>query len=820
MRYLCLTFLVIYKISLMAQNQEFVLRGIVLDEKKQSLPFASISIANTNKGTTANEKGEFELKLIQGKYKIIVYYLGYKKKEIDVNLSSNQKLEIILIPEEITLAQVDVKANEDPAYTVIRNAIKTRKKHNEEITSMAYQCEVYIKGMQKLLDIPEKIMGIEVEVQDNQKGIFYLSETKSTYYFSPPNNQKEIIKASRVSGQSKGFSFNRFIPMIKNIYDNTLDFYFISNRPFISPISDNALLFYKYRMKGTFFEDGKLINKIEVIPKSSTEPCFRGFIYIEENSWRVHSYDFYVTKDAKLNFIDTLWIKQVNTRLNDSLFFPVSYQYVFNFNFFGIKGNGYFIASISDYKFTKKDSLPKNFFKNEIVKFEKDAIKNDSSFWNEVRPIPLTYEEKIDYIKKDSIEKVQSSPAYLDSLDKEKNKFHLSNLLFGYNYHRSKNNFDFKVDGLTTSGINFNTIEGLNITLKTLMIKSNQNKNTNWNWENIVRYGIANQLFGFKTKFTLNDNPFNFRKYSISAQYLVEPFNHQYSIPELINTFYTLLDYRNYLKLYLKKSIEATYHQEIINGLYFTTDASIEERYPLTNTYSLKIFERKNYFTSNNPLYPFSDTINFPKHYASILNIKLNYRIKQRYTTYPDHKYVWKNKYPTFTLQYRKAIPFNNQFVNFDEISLIMKSNVELNYFGDVKLEASCGKFLNTSKIFFMDYQHFPGNQTIILNDWNTFRLLNYFNYSTNDYYVQGHFQYNLRGLILGRLPLIKKYKLEEIITAHYLHNSNINNYYELSFGLDNLFYVLRIEYALAYFPEKSKPIGQFLFGVKFFNQK
>ncbi|HPQ07898.1 MAG TPA: DUF5686 and carboxypeptidase regulatory-like domain-containing protein [Bacteroidia bacterium] len=820
MRYLYFIFLVICKICLIAQNQEFILSGVVLDEKKQALPFASISIANTNKGTSANEKGEFEIKLVQGKYKVVVYYLGYKKKEIEVHLASNQKLEVILIPEEITLAQVDIKANEDPAYAVIRNAIKTRKKHNEEINSMSFQCDVYIKGTQKLLDIPEKIMGMEVKVGNNEKGIFYLSETKSTYYFSPPNNQKEIIKASRVSGQSKGFSFNRYIPMQKNIYDNNLDFYFISNRPFISPISDNALLFYKYRMQGTFFEDGKLINKIEVIPKSSTEPCFRGFIYIEENSWRVHSYDFYITKEAKLNFIDTLWIKQVNTRINDSLFYPVSYQYVFNFNVFGIKGNGYFIASISDYKFITEDSLPKKFFKNEIVKFEKDAVINDSTFWNEVRPVPLSNDEKIDYIKKDSIEKVETSPAYLDSMDRKRNKFRLNNLLFGYNYHRSKNHFNFKVDGLTTAGINYNTIEGVNITLKTLMSKANQDNTKNWNWENTFRYGIANQLFGFKTNYTINDNPFNFRKYGISAQYLVEPFNHQYSISELINTAYTLLDYRNYLKLYLKKSIDAFYHQEILNGLYITANGSFEERTALTNTYSLKTFKHKNYFTSNNPLYPLSDSINFPNHYASILNIKINYRIKQRYTTYPDQKYVWKNKYPTFTLQYRKAIPINNQFVNFDEISFLIKSNIELNYFGDVKFEAGGGKFLNASKMFFMDYQHFAGNQTIILNDWNTFRLLNYYNYSTNDYYIQGHFQYNLRGVLLGRIPLIKKYKVEEIVTAHYLYNPNINNYYEFSFGLDNLFYVIRLEYALAYFPDKPKPTGQFLIGLKFLNQK
>jgi hypothetical protein len=355
--------LIISNFVLFGQWNEYTLSGRIIDDKNEPLPFATISIANTNKGTNANEKGEFELKLKEGNYQIIVQYLGYKRKELNIQLTQNQKIIITMHPEQITLSEVVVNAKEDPAYAVIRNAIKTRKKHYQELNKSPYECSVYIKGVQKLEDLPDRIFGMKVEAKmgnnDVDKGIFYLSETKSQYYFTPPNNKKEIIKASRVSGESKGFSFNRYIPMQKNIYENSWDFSFISNRPFISPISENALLFYKYKMIGTFYENDHLINKIEVFPKSSTDPCVRGFIYIEENTWRVHSYDFYVTKEAKLNFIDTLWLKQMNTKINDSLYFPTSIQYIFNFNFFGIKGSGYFIASVTDYNFLKADSLPK-----------------------------------------------------------------------------------------------------------------------------------------------------------------------------------------------------------------------------------------------------------------------------------------------------------------------------------------------------------------------------------------------------------------------------------------------------------------------------
>lgn len=562
------------------------------------------------------------------------------------------------------------------------------------------------------------------------------------------------------------------------------------------------------------------INKIEVIPKSRTEPCFRGYIYIEENYWRVHSFDFYITKDAKLNFIDTLWLKQVNTKINDSLYFPVSIQYIFNFNVLGIRGSGYFIASISEYSLNNMDTINKKFFMNEIVRFEKDAIQNDSSFWNAVRPIPLSDEEKKDYLKKDSIEKITHSPKYLDSIDSRHNRFKLSNILLGYNFRKTNQHFNFSVDGLLTAGVQYNTIEGINFTLKTSMKKENSEETKHWVWQNHLRYGWANQLMGLKTSWKRADNPFNSRQYGINAQYYVEPFNHEHSISELVNTAYTLLDFRNYLKLYLKKSIDLFYHQEVFNGLYITSEASVEERNALKNATYLSIFQKKNFYTSNDPLFPFSDSIGFPTHQAMIIHLKIKYNIKQRYTTYPNEKYVWKNKYPVLYVEYTKGIPFQQSMVDYDLIQGGMNGKIELNYFGDWKWALNAGKFLNIKRMYFMDYKHFAGNQTILLNDWNTFRILNYFNFSTNDYFFQVHSEYNLRGLIVGKIPLLKKFKLEEVITFHYLYNNLLNHYVEWSVGVDKVFYVLRIEYAIAHYPFLNRPMTQFLIGLNFINAR
>ena len=41
----------------------------------------------------------------------------------------------------------------------------------------------------------------------------------------------------------------------------------LNPRGFVSPIADNALNYYNYKFLGSFFEDGKEVNTIKVIPK-------------------------------------------------------------------------------------------------------------------------------------------------------------------------------------------------------------------------------------------------------------------------------------------------------------------------------------------------------------------------------------------------------------------------------------------------------------------------------------------------------------------------------------------------------------------------
>jgi len=114
-------------------------------------------------------------------------------------------------------------------------------------------------------DAPEKILGQEIGdlgggLDSTRTGIIYLSETISEIAYQRPNNFSEKITASKVSGNDNGFSFNSAIDANFSFYENTIAL----NAQIVSPIANNAYAYYRYKLVGTFFENGKLINKIEV----------------------------------------------------------------------------------------------------------------------------------------------------------------------------------------------------------------------------------------------------------------------------------------------------------------------------------------------------------------------------------------------------------------------------------------------------------------------------------------------------------------------------------------------------------------------------
>jgi hypothetical protein len=133
--------------------QIYTLSGKVIDNKNQEIPFATVFVKGTTKGTAANSKGEYSLKLSGGTQTIAFSSVGFKLKTQTIDVEKNVTLDVVLQSELYSLKDVIVYANaEDPAFKIIRRAIKERKYYLKE--TAPFTAQVYIKGVTKILKAP------------------------------------------------------------------------------------------------------------------------------------------------------------------------------------------------------------------------------------------------------------------------------------------------------------------------------------------------------------------------------------------------------------------------------------------------------------------------------------------------------------------------------------------------------------------------------------------------------------------------------------------------------------------------------------------
>ena len=383
------------------------LSGTVTDREGEPLSFASVYLKGTSEGTTTNIEGDYELNLAEGEYEIIFQYVGYQQQVQQVIIGKQPViLKVVLAQQAVDLQEIVVSANaEDPAYPVIRKAIAKRDYYLKQVK--AYSCDVYIKGMQKIYKAPKKIMGMDVDVMtdgvldSNRQGIVYLSESLAKLHRQEPNDYKEIMISSKISGNDNGFSFNSAGAMDFNFYENTISGL---GREVMSPIGNRALSYYRYKLVGTFADEyGNLINKIQVLPKNPALPVFYGHIYIVEDLWNIQSLELGLTKEAmKIPVVDSVVFKQVHVPIQaPDVWRQFSQTINFQISVMGLETGGTFTGIFTDYDLNP--NFPTDFFTNEVLKVEAESNQKTLMYWDTVRPIPLTTEEAVDYVVKDSL---------------------------------------------------------------------------------------------------------------------------------------------------------------------------------------------------------------------------------------------------------------------------------------------------------------------------------------------------------------------------------------------------------------------------------
>jgi hypothetical protein len=812
-----LLFIFITLLTFKASAQQFILSGRVSGAQNHPISFTSVYIRSTTYGATANESGYYQFKLSPGTYHVIYRFVGYKERIETVTIVNHDIQHNVQLEDEVfKLKTVIIHGKrfktDTAANDIMRQVIAKRKYYLNEVPE--YSVAAYVKGVQRLLGAPKAFMGRQVrntlDLDSLGRGILFQTESLSNFDFQQPNRVKEVTIATKTVGLNPTFGYNKASDLQVNFYNNRFFVNGLSDHGFVSPFADNALKYYKYKLIGTTTENGHIIDEIQVGPRLDHSAAFKGNIYILEGDWRIYSVDLFLTnKDNGLNFIDTLEVSQQYIPITDSVWQPISVQYNFSGKVLGFKFGGYYDAIYNNYNL--KPNFPDHYFTGEILKYDTASNSKDSAYWATKRPIPLTLQEARDYYKKDSVSRLKRSRVYLDSAQHSNNRLLiLPYLIFGHSStYKSGRDSVYLYPFIQT--FFYNTVEGygLNVEAKyTHKINDFQS----WDATPDVRYGFANKIFTANINGDYNYDPFHNAKFFGGFGSDILDLNDVGTRSLYFNTLSTLFSERNYVKYYKSTYANFGYQRELVNGVLWTASLSYADRLQLYNTSfnHVETFNNRQY-TSNNPLKsdvpgvpdaPADDhSVLFPENQALTFFTSFRLTFDQQYITTPTQKIDLPSKYPVVNVSYRQGI--NNVLSSdvdykFGSIN-IAQNAIPIGVFGYSSFSVTGGDFFNNNKIFFPDYNHFLGNQGTTFDPTyvGSFHFLPFYTFSTDNAFLEAHYQHNFSGMLLNNIAFLRELKLEEIVGANYLTEKGQLNYSEFYVGLQRL--IFRIDYGVSY---------------------
>ncbi len=806
---------VLFLCTITAKSQKVY--GTVFAANGDLLPYASVTIKGTTRGTSANDKAKYSLNVAPGKYTFVCRHLGYALAEKEIQVERDTEFSFILQEQKLSLETVVVKSGgEDPAYEIIRNAIGKRNFYLKQVD--AFTCDIYGKDMIKLRNLPKRIFGKKIPDEDRKdmgldstgQGIIYLSESISKVSVARPDKFKLQVISSRVSG-SGGFGFN--FPAFINLYNSNVTVFTekFNPRGFVSPIADGAIGFYKFKYLGSFIENGKEVNSIRVTPRRKYEPLFSGTINITENDWRIHSFDLILTKQSQLEILDTLGIAQQYVPVTADVWRVKNQLLHFGFNQLGVDAAGNFLTVYSDYNL--KPAFTKKYFDKVIIAYDTAVNKRSIAYWDSARAVPLEKDEQKDYRVRDSVYKSNKdsllSKRYLDSINKKQGKIQVQDILLSgirRSHQSAKAVSSYGIEPLVWNA-EYNPAEGAVANIKTYYSKYLRKKKMGVTFSPLLRYGFGNTHCNPSASLVLFsrnvDSAKKLQQYSVyfSGGKRVSDFNKETPFTPFNNTISTLFFGRNYRKTYENNFGSAAFVKKYESGLQFTLAAVFEDRLPLDNTTNFTIFKKdSSRITANYPVEKLA--AQFTPHQALLASISLLFKPGQKFIQFPNYKMSVGSKYPTFTFNYTKGIyhAFGSD-VDFDKWKFSVGDDKNLKLAGTIKYKLGVGGFLNNRKVYIQDYQHFNGNRAVAAAEYvNSFQLASYYaNSTTAGFYSYGHVEHHFNGLLTNKIPLFRKLNWNIVAGTNAFYVNRSNNYIEVFGGLENIFKIFRVDVVAGY---------------------
>ncbi|MBR8535929.1 carboxypeptidase-like regulatory domain-containing protein [Carboxylicivirga sediminis] len=839
-------------ISFFSQAQG--VKGTVTDEEGNSIPFATIYLTETTTGTTTNDLGEYEILLPAGQYTIVFQGLGFQKTEVTVSIKDQMVTNnIVLKKQEYRIKEVRVySGGEDPAYPIMRKAISLAPYYQRQTEQ--YKAEVYLKGsllMKKIPKLFQKMMEKDEEAPDIKVGETYTMESMNEIEFTAPDKYNHTVISSRSTFPDS--NDNDVMGYI------TYSFYEPHQDMAISPLAPNAFSHYKFVYEGFFYEGDVAVNKIKIVPKRKSQQTYSGYIYIVDNLWNIHSIDvtnnaFFGEINIKQVYApvkERSWLPISHRFIVKASIFGVKadFRYAGSVKYSDIKLNTELpVPNILMQQYAAEEAAKKaaeqqqkeqeltrqqkkmeellakeELSNRDMIKLsrliekesrkteeeeesleikstykithKKDTAQRDSSYWETIRPIPLTSDELRSFEVKDSIKLAEVKADTTQTSKKKRSGFSKASdgFLSGYTFYANDSSTRITYHGLIgLSQVDFNAVDGWNYQQK-FTIRHEFDSLHNLRIEPMLQYAFARKKLLWDANASYSFAPKSRARIAISGGQLSKDFNSQYGIDRTLNMFSALFFKDHYMKLYQKDYAAISGSFDLIHGMRVNLSASYNWYRQLQNNTNWSILDQDKDYAPNTPPNDQVTPAQLMDQTDLFTSIEVSYTPRMRYSMYKGRKYLRGSRYPTFKVNYQRGI---NNLLNSDSDYELIRGTIsqkkEWGIFNAFNWQVGAGYFTRNNQMHFSRFQHFNTSEIPVnFKSWeNAFLLLDDYRYSTNDWYAKAHVSYTTPYLLLKFLPVLSNRLWTENLYTSYLTQPNYKNYVEVGYSMNQIFLI------------------------------
>jgi len=781
--------------------------GLVVDTASAPLPMVQIFNRSGARMGQTRLDGNFVLRLEPGAYNLIFSHPNYHSVEIPliVKLDQNDTLNIRLSHQTEKIGSVEIhREYKDPGPEYMRQTIEKRDYWHNQIPNQS--ATLYIKAFQ-LNSKKNKAKSVKTLPADadpsslTSSSIPEKAKTPSEFLDTGPQAKAfvEIVMQRDATTDGKIKEIRDGVTKIGardnlvglyyltttdgdfNLYQNLIKAPALSSMPVMSPLSNSAILAYRFRYLGSYQDStcGRIL-RIGLNSRQTANATFTGELHIVDSAFWVYK-SFLKFPKHLMGEYDEMQINQYY-KLDSAQHLLIDSQ---RFNYITKIGSATAKATTYvNYKDIKVNpTFPKNHFGLEISRTNQEAYERDSSYWEKQRTQPLNQNE-IKFINRaDSIRRVQTSDKYLDSVEAEFNRITYKSLvIMGQVYSNRKKGLEMQFAPLWTVYIPF-LPGGDRIMFNSNIIKTLKNKQE-FDFSQNFSYGVNNNDFQGTAGFGHMYNPIKRARYS----FLV---GKQFGF---INRNAAFLDVFRRDNIYVKKSILGVHRQELVNGLYLRIQGQLAYRSSIENF---------NFSAAGDSLFENNIALKFASSYTFNNEIGLSYTPFQRYILEPKQKIVLGSNWPTFSVNFRQAIPgILGSKIDFQYLEYRVEQEIPLGLSGKSTIIANSGAFLSQKNISVMDYRYqIRGYPYMFASPLYNFQQLDS-TFKTFHRFVELHYLHEFNGSIVNKIPFLKILKLTERVGANFLYAPERRNmfYYEGFVGIDKAIRLGRDRWKIGYY--------------------